>query len=137
MKTKRITRQPKDAFGRTPIEVLTDPWDAEDRAQKTKRITRQPKDAFGRTPIEVLTARLEAMEMRESMLKEQIMRFERNAAGLQTLGEMCTALQAVQCAIYDKIANVYDLLKFRQAKTEVTAPAPASPHSAGTSSPRP
>jgi len=83
--------------------------------RKKKKKPTVPRDPFGRPAIEVLTRRLEAMEMREQMLKERLDVFARNEAALTSLRAACTELMAMQCAVYDAVANLYDLLRMPQA----------------------
>lgn len=55
------------------------------------------------------------MELREQALKERLDLFARNEAALTSLRSACTELMAMQCAVYDAVANLYDLLRLPQS----------------------
>ena len=55
------------------------------------------------------------MELREQALKERLDLFSQNEAALISLRSACTELMAMQCAVYDAVANLFDLLRMPSA----------------------
>ena len=55
------------------------------------------------------------MELREQALKERLDMFARNEASLISLRSACTELMAMECAVYDAVANLFDLLRMPSA----------------------
>ncbi len=64
-----------------------------------------------RSEMELLTLRIEAMEMREALLKQRLERFERNENAMNELRGAVMEMKAHSSVIYRSIENLRDDLK--------------------------